>query len=187
VVLAVGPWVRDFVGPEQLRLFRVYRQVLAWFELEPEAVDHTPGAMPVFIWGLSDGNAFYGLPSIDGTREIKVATEELHNPTGADEASLDVGPDEPRALHDSLIGARLPGISPRCVRAARCLYTVTPDANFVIDDHPYLPGVLLVSPCSGHGFKHSAGLGEAIAQRLTTGTSDADLSVFRLDRFGAAV
>ena len=66
-------------------------------------------------------------------------------------------------------------------------YTVTPDANFIIDDHPDLPGVLLVSPCSGHGFKHSAGLGEAIVQRITTGASDADLSSFRLDRFGAAV
>jgi sarcosine oxidase len=187
VVLAVGPWVRDFVEPAQLRLFNVYRQVLAWFELEPEAVDHTPGAMPVFIWGLNDGNAFYGLPSIDGTREIKVATEELDEATDADEVSLDVDPAEPRSLHDSLIRTRLPGVSARCVRAARCLYTVTPDANFVIDDHPDLPGVLLVSPCSGHGFKHSAGLGEAIAQRVTTGTSDAELSPFRLDRFAAAV
>jgi sarcosine oxidase len=168
-------------------LFNVYRQVLAWFELEPDAVDHTPRAMPVFIWGLNDGSAFYGLPSIDDTREIKVATEELDNPTGADEASLDVDPAEPRSLHGSLIRTRLPGVSARCVRAARCLYTVTPDANFVIDDHPDLPGVLLVSPCSGHGFKHSAGLGEAIAQRITTGTSDADLSPFRLDRFAAAV
>jgi len=187
VVLAVGPWVRDFVDSEQLRWFNVYRQVMAWFELKPEAVDHTPGAMPVFIWGLKDGSAFYGIPSIDGIHEIKAATEELNNPTTADEASLDVDPDEPRWLYDSLIRTRFPGVSPRCVRAARCLYTVTPDANFVIDDHPDLPGVLLVSPCSGHGFKHSAGLGEAIAQRLTTGTSDADLSVFRLDRFGAAV
>jgi sarcosine oxidase len=168
-------------------LFNVYRQVMAWFELKPNAMDHRPGAMPAFIWGLSDGNAFYGLPAIDGSREIKVASEELDNPTSADEASLDVDPDEPRSLHDSLIRTRFPGVSSRCVRAARCLYTVTPDANFIIDDHPDLPGVLLVSPCSGHGFKHSAGLGEAIAQRVTTGTSDADLSPFRLDRFGAAV
>ncbi len=187
VVLAVGPWVRDFVEAEQLRLFNVYRQVMAWFDLKPGAVDHTPGAMPVYIWGFSDGNAIYGIPSIDGTGEIKVATEELDNPTSADEASLDVDPDEPRQLYESLIRTRLPGVSAHCVRAARCLYTITPDANFVIDDHPDIPGVLLVSPCSGHGFKHSAGLGEAIAQRVTTGASDADLSLFGLDRFGAAV
>jgi sarcosine oxidase len=187
VVLAVGPWVRDFVERKQLRLFAVYRQVMAWFELRPDAIDHTPGAMPVFIWGLSDGNAFYGLPAIDGTREVKVATEQLDTTTGADEASLEVDPDEPRVLYDTLIARRLPGLSERCLRTARCLYTVTPDANFVIDDHPDIDGVLLVSPCSGHGFKHSAGLGEAIAQRITTGTSDADLSPFRLDRFAAAV
>jgi sarcosine oxidase len=187
VVLAVGPWVRDFVDPERLRLFTVYRQVMTWFELRPDAVDHTPGAMPVYIWGLSDGNAFYGLPAVDGSREVKVATEQLDAPTAADAASLEVDPDEPRELYDSLIGTRLPGISARCLRTARCLYTVTPDANFVIDEHPDINGVLLVSPCSGHGFKHSAGLGEAIAQRVTTGTSDADLSPFRLDRFAAAV
>jgi sarcosine oxidase len=40
-----------------------------------------------------------------------------------------------------------------------------------------------VSPCSGHGFKHSAGLGEAIAQLVTTGASDADLTPFRIGRF----
>ena len=186
-VLAVGSWVRDFVAPEQLRLFNVYRQVLSWFELESETVDHTPGAMPVYIWGLNDGNAFYGFPAIDGTREIKVATEQLDIATAADEASLDVDPDEPRSTYDSVVARWLPGVSSHCLRAVRCLYTVTPDANFVIDDHPEVPGVLLVSPCSGHGFKHSAGLGEAIAQRVTAGTSDVDLSPFRLDRFGAAV
>lgn len=186
-VLAVGSWVRDFVAPEQLRLFNVYRQVLSWFELESETVDHTPGAMPVYIWGLNDGNAFYGFPAIDGTREIKVATEQLDIATAADEASLDVDPDESRSTYDSVVARWLPGVSSHCLRAVRCLYTVTPDANFVIDDHPEMPGVLLVSPCSGHGFKHSAGLGEAIAQRVTAGTSDVDLSPFRLDRFGAGV
>lgn len=183
VVLAVGPWVRDFLGAERLRLFNVYRQVMTWFQLSPDAGDHTPGAMPVFIWGLQDGNAFYGFPAIDGTREIKVADEKLDTPTTADEASLDVEDGEPRALYDALLRSRLPGLSSRCVRAARCLYTVTPDANFVVDEHPDIDGVLLLSPCSGHGFKHSAGLGEAIAQRLTTGSSDVDLSPFRLDRF----
>jgi sarcosine oxidase len=186
VVLAVGAWVHDFVGADRVQLFSVYRQVLNWFELRPDAIDHTPGAMPVFIWGLKDGNAFYGFPAIDGTREIKVADEKLDSPTSADAASLDVDPDEPRAVYDSLLRTRLPGLSSRCVRAARCLYTVTPDANFVIDEHPDLEGVLLVSPCSGHGFKHSAGIGEAIAQRVTAGSSEVDLSPFRLDRFAGS-
>ncbi len=164
-------------------LFRIYRQVLNWFALRPGAADHSPGAMPVFIWGLSDGNAFYGFPEVDGEHAIKVATEQLEVTTSADAASMDVDASESRSAYDSSIGARLPAISADCVRAARCLYTVTPDANFVVDEHPDLPGVLLVSPCSGHGFKHSAGLGEAIAQLVTTGASDVDLAPFRIGRF----
>ncbi len=151
VVLAVGPWIRDFVQPDQLRLFTIYRQVLAWFALGDTAVDHTPGAMPVFIWGLSDGNSFYGFPSIDGSGELKVATEQLDTPTTADTASLEVDPAEPRELHDTLIGPRLPGVTGRCVRAVRCLYTVTPDVNFIVDDHPDLAGVLRRRPARDTG------------------------------------
>jgi sarcosine oxidase len=64
-----------------------------------------------------------------------------------------------------------------------CLYTATPDSGFVIDFHPDNDKVLVVSPCSGHGFKHSAAIGEASAQLITTGKSAIDLSAFRISRF----
>ena len=75
---------------------------------------------------------------------------------------------------------RLLATTDRPLRSVSCLYTVTPDSDFVVDDHPELPGVLLVSPCSGHGFKHSAALGEAIAERLVTGGATIDLTPFSL-------
>ena len=183
VVLAVGPWVRDFLEPRHLELFTVYRQVMAWFELRPEANDHTPGAMPIFIWGLSNGDSFYGFPAVDGAGNAKVATEQLSLATSPAEATLEVDPEETRSLYEGLIRTRLPGLTERCTRSVRCLYTMTPDAGFVVDEHPDIPGVLLMSPCSGHGFKHSAGLGEAVAQLVTSGASDADLSPFRIGRF----
>jgi sarcosine oxidase len=71
----------------------------------------------------------------------------------------------------------------RCVRSETCLYTVTPDAGFVIDRHPAMNNVILVSACSGHGFKHSAAIGEALAQWVVEGKSALDLSPFRLARF----
>jgi sarcosine oxidase len=178
----VGPWIQDFVDQRELVLFRIYRQVLTWFGLRPDAIDHSPGVMPVFIWGLSDGEAFYGFPEVDGAHTVKVATEQLDVATTAESASLDVDASETASAYD-VFGPRLPALTSKYERAVRCLYTVTPDANFVVDEHPDLPGVLLVSPCSGHGFKHSAGLGEAIAQLVTSGTSDVDLSPFRIGRF----
>jgi len=68
------------------------------------------------------------------------------------------------------------------VKALRCLYTVTPDGDFVIDWDPEREHVLLVSPCSGHGFKHSAGVGDAVARWLTSGTRPEELHPFGLDR-----
>ena len=62
------------------------------------------------------------------------------------------------------------------------MYTVTPDSRFVIDRHPEHENVLVVSACSGHGFKHSPAIGEAVAQLAIGGRSELDLSGFSLTR-----
>ncbi len=64
-----------------------------------------------------------------------------------------------------------------------CKYTVTPDYHFVIDRAPQSDRVWFVSACSGHGFKHSAAIGEAMAEVTTEGRTQFDLSAFRLGRF----
>jgi sarcosine oxidase len=76
----------------------------------------------------------------------------------------------------------LAGVTNRCARATTCLYTVTPDFGFVIDTHPGADRVLIASPCSGHGFKHSAAIGEALADRVLGHAPRFDLEPFRLDR-----
>jgi len=63
------------------------------------------------------------------------------------------------------------------------LYTVTPDSQFIIDTHPEYSSIIIASPCSGHGFKHSAAIGEALAELATEGKSRLDLSAFSLSRF----
>ena len=89
-------------------------------------------------------------------------------------------------MYDNYVAPRILGVSPRCLKAVACLYTVTPDFGFVIDAHPDSERVLIASACSGHGFKHSPAVGEALAQRLIDGASTVDLSAFSLARFGAA-
>ncbi len=67
-------------------------------------------------------------------------------------------------------------------RSEVCLYTNTPDGHFLIDRHPDHPQVLVVSACSGHGFKFAPVIGEAVATLATTGRSAFDLSLFALNR-----
>lgn len=185
VVLSVGAWLPSFLDEPSLRsTFSVYRQLLHWFDLDPAwAGRMSSDQVPVYMWSFGAGASdfFYGFPAIDGPAGgVKVATEQFPEPTDADAVDRAVSPDEAHATYDRCLRGRMASAMDRPLRSAACLYTVTPGSRFVIDDHPGLPGVLLVSPCSGHGFKHSAALGEAICERLVDGQSTIDLSHFAL-------
>lgn len=182
VVLAAGAWNPALAAP-LAPVARIHRQVLHWFTAADPA-EYAPGRFPIFIWmyGPQDGDYFYGFPCLPGQSAIKVATERYEATVATESAWRDVDAAESGAFHARHVGPRLAGITDRCERAVGCLYTVTPDSGFVIDDLPDLPGALLVSACSGHGFKHSAGLGEAVATRIMGGGG---LEAFALARFAA--
>jgi sarcosine oxidase len=91
-------------------------------------------------------------------------------------------------MHARHVAGRLPGLLPHAVRAVACLYTSTEDSGFSIDAHPDDEDLLVVSPCSGHGFKHSAAIGEVVTALALTGSSAIDLGPFGLGRLlGGAV
>ena len=81
----------------------------------------------------------------------------------------------------------LPDLGPRSIRTATCMYTSVAGGRFVIDTHPDQPRVSFVSACSGHGFKHAAAVGEALAEKLGgQKPAHVDLAPFtlrRLERF----
>lgn len=183
IVLSAGPWMAE-LRPELAPLFTVTRQVLHWFDLEPGTYE-AHRDLPIFIWITGDGPEafFYGFPAIDGPRGgLKVASEQFRATTTPATCSREVAPGESEQLHARLLASRLPGLRPRTVKATACLYTSTADSRFVIDAHPGDDTLLIVSPCSGHGFKHSAAIGEAVAQRALTGVSTIDLQPFALRR-----
>jgi sarcosine oxidase len=78
---------------------------------------------------------------------------------------------ETRATYDEYIAPFLRGVSSRAAKSAVCLYTCTGDARFIIDTLPEASRVMVASPCSGHAFKHSAAIGEAIAEWATFGNA----------------
>ncbi len=86
-------------------------------------------------------------------------------------------------MYNTHLAGRVGSLRPSAVKSVTCLYTVTPDSHFLIDRHPENERILVVSPCSGHGFKHSAAIGEAAAETITKGQSRIDLSAFTLSRF----
>ena len=182
VVVSAGAWAAKLLGPALGQWLQPTRQVLHWFEVEPEAQALWQGG-PVFIWPHGDEatDFFYGFPAIGGA--VKTATENYAGTIDPDAVDRDAAEAEQRRMFDIHLASRLRGVSAKPVRSSVCLYTQTPDSAFVIDAHPQDERITVVSPCSGHGFKHSAAIGEAVSQRLLDRASRIDLSPFSFTRF----
>lgn len=183
VVVSAGAWNAHLLGSPFDRLLTVTRQLLHWFELEDTSAYRTDA--PVFIWmhGATDVDYFYGFPPPSGDRRLKVATEQYETRTTADTIDRVVDPAESAKMYRQHVQGRMAGVTPRVAQAAACLYTVTPDRGFIIDRHPEQDKVFVISACSGHGFKHSAGIGNAVAEKVAEGRSSIDLSPFSVSRF----
>ncbi|HEX8012706.1 MAG TPA: N-methyl-L-tryptophan oxidase [Casimicrobiaceae bacterium] len=186
LIIAAGPWLPGLVDPELARHFTVYRQTLFWFAIDGPVAPFLAERFPIFIWELKGKTqGIYGFPAADGAGGgVKIATEHYGAATSADAVGRNVTDDEIRAMYVGYVVPYISGVAGRCLKALTCLYTVTPDFGFVIDRHPRHERVLLVSPCSGHGFKHSPAIGEALAEISTGGTPRFDLAPFALKRFG---
>jgi sarcosine oxidase len=185
VIITAGPWIGRFWPPPYAHLFKVYRQVMYWFDIREDCRStFAPPGFPIFIWIFAKGGGFgfYGFPTLDG-KTIKIATEQFTAITDPDRMQRAVSMEEEQSMYKDYVQGRLQGISDRCGAAASCPYTTTPDSNFVIDVHPDNDRIIIASPCSGHGFKHSAAIGEALAEQVIDGKSKIDLSCFSLKRF----
>ena len=187
LIVAAGPWLPALLDAPLAAAFRVHRQTLFWFDVGPAYERFTPGRFPVFIWQLAGREqAIYGFPAIDGAAGgVKIATESYATTTTPETVRRDVDAEEIAAMHADYVAPYFRDVSPRCVRAATCLYTVTPDFGFVVDRHPTLPHVIVASPCSGHGFKHSAALGEVLADVAAGVAPSFDLAAMSFARLRA--
>jgi sarcosine oxidase len=183
VVLAAGPWLPGLVGASCAGLMRVFRQTLHWFPTQ--SAGFAPERCPVYLWmhGTSEEDYFYGFPCLPGSAGIKVASERYARTTTAEGCDRRVAPAESVEMFRRHVSGRLRDVGGEALRAATCLYTVTPDSGFLVDTLPDLPGALVASACSGHGFKHSAALGERIAGTIAGDTeAAAALAGFGLPR-----
>jgi len=183
VVVSAGAWTRSLLPDVALPL-QATRQVLLW--VQPAQPDlFKTGRFPVFMIE-SEAGIHYGFP-LHNDDGLKLAKHhhagEIVDPdsydrhvSAADEASV-MG-----AIHRYMPQSAGPILS-----AKTCLYTMTPDEDFVIDRVPGRERIIVVSPCSGHGFKFAPAIGLAVADLALSGRTSLDLSRFRIDRFETSI
>jgi sarcosine oxidase len=185
-VLSAGPWIKQLLGEKYDQYFTIYRQVLYWFDVENSISQYEAPTLPIWIWefGMTAEDLMYGFPAIDGAKGgVKIAFEQYRTATDPDTVSREVSKQETEDMYTRYVQPHFVGVTERCVKAVTCLYTVTPDHRFVIDRHPEVPQIIIASPCSGHGFKHSAAIGEVLAQLVTEERCEIDIGAFSFRRF----
>ncbi len=188
-IVTTGPWIKQLLGEDYKHLFRIYRQVMNWFAIAGNPESYSPECFPIFIWltGSEPRDMLYGFPAIDGPGGgVKISTEQYEGTVDPDAVSRSVKPEEVNAMFAEYIRPRFPDVSGRCLRSQTCLYSVTPDAKFIIDRFRDSEAILFASACSGHGFKHSPALGEALAMQALGQRPVVDVSPFRLRRFNGS-
>ena len=175
VVLAAGAWSSPLLAECRIEL-RVLRKHLHWFESDLPQFNADRGC-PLFLFELEEG-CFYGFPKI-APYGVKIA-EHSGGQWLADPSHLDRSID-PLDLDRNLrfLEQCLPG-SFHHVQHDVCLYTMSKDQHFVIDQHPSDSRVLLACGFSGHGFKFATVLGRALCRWSLDGERDRRLEFLGL-------
>lgn len=182
LVVAAGAFVGELL-PDIGKLVRVERRTIHWFDPVRFPEYFTPQRMPVSIWELDNGTLFYTKPDLgDG---VKIGIH--HGGEGATRLhpGSPISDSEDAEIYD-LLRRFVPFAKGHPRERAICRYTMAPDAHFIVDRHPEVGEVLVLSPCSGHGFKFASVIGEIAADLLVTGSAAFDLSPFALPRLASA-
>ena len=178
-VIAAGPWTGDLCALP----LTVERQVLAWFQIEKGVEWLTPDRFPVFFHHTELGD-MYGFPTLDGA-SVKIARHHDGETTDPEAVRREVGDADLEPLRE-FARSYLHGVSANVTRTAVCMYTNTPDGHFVIDLHPDDSRIVVISACSGHGFKFAPVIGDIAADLVSDGRTPRDISRFSAGRFAKA-
>ena len=178
LVIAAGSWTSDVLADLSLPL-TVWRVVNAYFE--PTRPEFNIGRCPFYLLEVPEGT-YYGLPSLPG-QGLKVGRHDAGEVCTPQNIRRSVDLSEIEALR-SMLDRYMPGAAGTLKATSTCIYTMTPDEDFIIDRHPRYPQVTYASACSGHGFKFSSAIGEALVSMALQDATSPMVSSFSAARFG---
>ena len=184
LILATGVDMQKHMPEEIQPLVDIYQQKIFWFEVD-DLEQFKADKFPFVIWIKETRDDYFcAFPvPVNGSLAVKIMSEQYLET--CDPATIDrhISEEEIAEFYDHYVVPNVSGVNSTCLRSSICHYTVTKDEHFIIDFHPETDRVVLASPCSGHGFKFSAAIGESLAQLATQGKSVVNIDNFSLKRF----
>ena len=186
LVITSGAWTGKLIPPLAGKL-RISRQFIGWMDTGNEK-RFDLGNFPCWMLAAENNNGcYYGFPalpkSFEGPSGLKVAHHFPATAVDPDVVDRNVSKDDTENLHYVL--QKIFKNAPREISSHKiCLYSNSPDEDFIIDSVAEYDGNLIVA-CgfSGHGFKFSSVVGEILCQLATTGKSELPIGFLSLERF----
>jgi sarcosine oxidase len=177
LVVAADAWTNAVLGQFGLQLPLTITQEQVTYFATPQLDTFAPERFPIWIW--MDDPSFYGFP-VYGEAGVKV---------GQDVGGVEVTPEtrtfetDVAALQrvEQFLRRYIPGALGPSIYTKSCLYTLTPDRDFVLDALPEHPNVL-VALGAAHGFKFAALFGKILGELAIDGTTAHDIAQFAIDR-----
>ncbi len=181
VIVCPGPWAADQFSFLD-KVLKVESRSVHWYTDDTGHYSESAQFRPFAVQPDND-NLFYGLPRIDargvklGNHGRKLGTP-LRRPQDIDRHIVDVD----RRDVAEFARRHLPTLGDHR-QSNTCMYTMSPDGNFLIDQHPDIENLFFAAGMSGHGFKFAPVLGEIMADLALGGIARYDLAPFSLQRF----
>ncbi len=190
VIVAAGAWTSRLL-PELTPLLTVTRQVQAWFAPAP-GVDAS--AMPCWLLDRGhDERSVYGLapdpaaPADDNGAPTPSRYPKLGLHGSGDIVDPEIGA---TAVSDADVErirgayrAIAPSLAGELAGSATCLYTMSPDGQFLVGTRSGSRRVHFAAGLSGHGFKLAPALGDVLAQLATAGHTELPIEFLSPGRF----
>jgi len=177
LVVCAGAWNGKLLNG--LLPLQAERQVPLWFSSGGRG-EFAPPKMPVFMVEEEKDVLYYGVPEVG--HGVKVGRSHGGAVGEPDGLAREVN-EEDVAQVRGFVSRRLKGLDGPPIASTTCLYSNTPDRNFAVGIHPRDPRVVVVSACSGHGFKFASVIGEVAADLATGGTTAYDIAFLSPARF----
>jgi sarcosine oxidase len=184
LVMCSGAWSPQLLADLNLPLI-VTRQIMFWFDPQGDIDPFLPERFPIYIWQPDGLRSFYGFPATDGRAGgVKVAIHGSDNVCEPDTIDREISESDMERMR-RFLAPRIPSLNGIVVNSKTCMYTTTPDENFVVAAHPEHPMVTIAAGFSGHGFKFSSVVGEILADLVTIDSIRHDIRFLSPKRFKA--
>lgn len=175
--IAAGPWSNTVLAWLGMELpLEITREQVMYYQ-SPRLKDFTPDRFPVWIW--MDDPCYYGFP-VFGEQATKIAQDTGGKPVTAETRDFEEDP-ENRARVEQWAKRYLPTALGPLLYTKTCLYTLTPDRDFVIDQVPGHPNISIAIG-AGHAFKFASLIGRILSELAIEGNTPSDISPFTIER-----